>query len=72
MCLGAIYWARPDRVFYAATAATAASAGFDDAFIYTELAIAPHERQIPLLPLLSAAGDGPFVAWANNLARVAY
>jgi guanine deaminase len=37
MCLGAIYWARPARVFYASTAADAAAAGFDDAFIYDEL-----------------------------------
>jgi len=41
MCLGAIYWARPARVFFAATATDAASAGFDDAFIYEELKIAP-------------------------------
>src|SRR5207247_804573 len=41
MCLGAIYWARPARTFYAATAADAADAGFDDAFIYQELKIAP-------------------------------
>ena len=38
MCLGAIYWARPARVFYACVAADAAAAGFDDALIYEELA----------------------------------
>lgn len=37
MCLGAIYWARPDRVYFAATASDAADAGFDDSFIYEEL-----------------------------------
>src|SRR5882724_3989761 len=37
MCLGAIYWARPARVFFASTASDAAAAGFDDAFIYDEL-----------------------------------
>jgi len=46
MCLGAIYWARPARVFYAGVAADAADAGFDDAFIYERAAppagIAPH------------------------------
>src|SRR5690606_33338909 len=36
MCLGAIYWARPGRVFYAATQQDAAEAGFDDVFIYQE------------------------------------
>ena len=43
MCLGAIYWARPDRVFYAATASDAAAAGFDDSFIYEELKL----RRLP-------------------------
>jgi len=47
MCLGAIYWARPARVFFAATATDAASAGFDDAFIYEELKIAPGGRAFP-------------------------
>src|SRR5205807_2569137 len=51
MCLGAIYWARPARTFYAATAADAADAGFDDAFIYDELKIAPAARRIPMTQL---------------------
>src|SRR5579872_3632306 len=38
MCLGAIYWARPGKVYFACTAADAAAAGFDDAFIYEQLA----------------------------------
>src|SRR5712672_1096036 len=52
MCLGAIYWARIERVFFAATAADAADAGFDDAFIYDELKIAPAGRRIPMMQLL--------------------
>src|SRR6266403_992745 len=48
MCLGAIYWARTARTFYAATAADAAEAGFDDAFIYDELKIAPAGRRIAM------------------------
>src|SRR5580704_12282594 len=44
MCLGAIYWARPERVVYASTAADAATAGFDDAFIYEEIRRPPHGR----------------------------
>ena len=39
MCLGAIYWARLDRIYYANTKADAAAAGFDDSFIYDELAL---------------------------------
>src|SRR5258707_2258039 len=52
MCFGAIYWARPARIFFAATAADAAAAGFDDAFIYDELKMARAERRIPTAQLL--------------------
>lgn len=46
MCLGAIYWARPIRVVFAATRLQAASAGFDDDFIYREINLGHVERQI--------------------------
>ena len=46
MCLGAIYWARPKRVVYAATRGQAAAAGFDDEFIYQEIAVAEGKRKI--------------------------
>lgn len=48
MCLGAIYWARPERVFYACSRDDAADAGFDDEFIYQELEISPIERKISM------------------------
>lgn len=51
MCLGAIYWARPDRVVYACTRDDAAEAGFDDAFIYRELLLPLEQRTIPLTHL---------------------
>lgn len=47
MCLGALYWARPRRVVYAATRHEAADAGFDDAFIYREINVPVGERKIP-------------------------
>lgn len=47
MCLGALYWARPDRVVYAASRHEAAEAGFDDAFIYQEINLPDVERRIP-------------------------
>jgi guanine deaminase len=47
MCLGAIYWARPRRVIYAATRNQAADAGFDDDFIYREISLPFEERRIP-------------------------
>lgn len=63
MCLGAIYWARPARVFYAATAADAAAAGFDDAFIYAELKILPAARRLPMTQLLRDDSLKVFAAW---------
>jgi len=47
MCLGALYWARPRRVVFAATRHEAAEAGFDDALIYQEINVAPADRKIP-------------------------
>ena len=52
MCLGAIYWARPRRVFYGNTKQDAAAVGFDDQFIYDEIEKPLHERQIPMQELL--------------------
>ena len=55
MCLGAIYWARPARVFYAATAADAALFGFDDSFISRELQRPIAERKIPTQQMMRHA-----------------
>lgn len=63
MCLGAIYWARPARVFYASTSADAAAAGFDDGFIYEELKKAPALRTIPMLQMHRGASLVIFEAW---------
>jgi guanine deaminase len=63
MCLGAIYWARPARVFYAANAGDAASTGFDDAFIYEELKRLPADRRIPMTQLLREESLAAFSAW---------
>jgi guanine deaminase len=65
MCLGAIYWARPDRIFYAGTAADAAAAGFDDAFIYDELKRAHDTRRIPMTQLLRNESLTIFTTWQN-------
>jgi guanine deaminase len=57
MCMGAIYWARPDRVFYANTRHDAADTGFDDSFIYDELKKSLPERNIPVFKLWAAKED---------------
>jgi guanine deaminase len=72
MCLGAIYWARPDRIFYAATASDAASAGFDDSFIYDELKLAHSDRRIPFEQIMGEAGLQPFQEWTQKGDRISY
>jgi guanine deaminase len=72
MCLGAIYWARPAVVYYANTSADAAAAGFDDSFIYRQIATPISERSIAMirLPLGSAAAN--FDAWREAAGKTAY
>jgi guanine deaminase len=72
MCLGAIYWARPDRVFYAATASDAAAAGFDDSFIYEELTRAQADRRIPFESMMREEGLEPFREWNQKDNRIRY
>jgi guanine deaminase len=72
MCLGAIYWARPARVFYAATHQDAAAAGFDDGFIYKEISVAPGERAIPMVRVADQHATRPFEEWAARAGKVAY
>jgi tRNA(Arg) A34 adenosine deaminase TadA len=63
MCLGAIYWARPSRIFYACIAADAAAVGFDDAFIYDELRRGHQERRLPMQQLLREESLAIFSLW---------
>ncbi len=65
MCLGAIYWARPDRVFYANNREDAAAAGFDDDFIYRELNVPPEERKIPMEQLPVEEARQVFKQWKD-------
>lgn len=72
MCLGAIYWARPARVFYASTSADAAAAGFDDAFIYEDLKKTPALRKIPMLQMHREASLVIFAAWNQQQNKKPY
>ena len=63
MCLGAIYWARPDKVYYANEPADAAAVGFDDQFIYHEIELPKAERRIPFIALPVPNQDVAFKAW---------
>jgi len=66
MCLGAIYWARLDRVYYAATRHDASAAGFDDGHIYRELALPPQDRAIEMAQLLRKEALAIFGAWEDS------
>lgn len=72
MCMGAIYWARPNNVYYACTATDAAAVGFDDSFIYDELRIAPPARRIPMNQVLREESLVAFRTWDQNSNRVRY
>lgn len=72
MCLGAIYWARPARIYYGCTAQDAARSGFDDSFIYEELRLDPQGRRIPLLPLLRDEALAAFRAWDEKADKKPY
>jgi guanine deaminase len=72
MCLGAIYWARPDKVYYGNTRQDAAEIGFDDDFIYREIPLHPHERKYPLRPLLREEALKAFEDWSLKSDKIEY
>lgn len=72
MCLGAIYWARPERVFFAATHQEAAAAGFDDSFIYRQIAVPHSERSIPMIHVVDQHATQPFEEWSGKPDKTVY
>ena len=72
MCLGALYWARPARVFFAASHADAAAAGFDDAMILREMALPFERRQLRMMQIGGDEGMTPFDAWRSQEGKIAY
>jgi guanine deaminase len=72
MCLGALYWARPKRVVYAATRHEAAEAGFDDAFIYREINLEDGERRIPFVHRPVGEAGELFALWREKGNRKLY
>lgn len=63
MCLGAIYWARLSAAYFACNRFDAASAGFDDSFIYDEVDKLPEQRSIVMQQLVLPNADRPFMLW---------
>jgi guanine deaminase len=72
MCLSAIYWARLDGFFYGASREEAARGGFDDAFIYQEVALPPEQRGIPGTQIPLEENWHPFQEWMASLRKVPY
>lgn len=72
MCLGAIYWARPERVYYANTAEDAAKIGFDDAEIYREIPRPREERRILMIQMMRDAALEAFSVWVELPNKASY
>ncbi len=72
MCLGAIYWARPDNVYFACTRHDAAAAGFDDDFIYEELEKAHDQRRMKIESFMRDEAQIVFDEWKAKPDKVEY
>lgn len=72
MCLGAIYWAHLDHLYFGANKHDAAAAGFDDQFIYEELELPSGNRRLKTASLLEEEAKAPFTLWKNHEERIAY
>ena len=72
MCLGAIYWARPKKVYYACTREDAANIDFDDQFIYNEISKEINERKIPFINLLREDASVVFKNWTDKEDKIEY
>lgn len=72
MCFGAIYWARPAKIYYAARSADAAKIGFDDSLIYSEIQQPVAARKIPMVQLMRDEALKVFRAWEQKSDKVPY
>lgn len=72
MCLGAVYWAHLDKMYYGNTKADAKNIGFDDSFIYDEIELKPEQRRLLTTQLLPDEAIEAFKAWANTENKVEY
>ncbi|KRT16194.1 guanine deaminase [Pedobacter ginsenosidimutans] len=72
MCLGAIYWARIDKIYYANTKADAEHIGFSDKFIYEELDKPMENRSLPVIQLMRDEALSAFRLWETSPMRIEY
>jgi tRNA(Arg) A34 adenosine deaminase TadA len=72
MCLASIYWARIDKIYYAASRQEAAQAGFDDSLIYDEIPKKPEERIIPIVQIIPQEGGIVLKKWIETEGKIDY
>ena len=72
MCLSAIYWARIDHIYYANTREDAADIGFDDAFLYDEVAKPIEDRSLPMGHIVLSQAAEIFEEWRNKEDKIEY
>jgi tRNA(Arg) A34 adenosine deaminase TadA len=72
MCLGAIYWAHLDRLFYGNTKTDAKSIDFDDSFIYDEISLLPENRKLKSTRLLADESILAFELWSKTADKIKY
>lgn len=72
MCLGAIYWAHLDKLYFGNNKTDAKNAGFDDSFIYDELELKPENRRLPSEELLREEAIRTFQTWVNKEDKIEY
>lgn len=72
MCLGALYWAKVDTIYYGNTKADAASINFDDQFIYEELKKTLDQRKLPIKQLLREEAQQAFKLWEESGMKTEY
>jgi guanine deaminase len=72
MCLGAIYWARPSKLFFAAGREDAAKAGFDDSYIYTQIPLSIDNRDLPTKQFMCDEAKIVFDSWVELEQKIPY
>jgi len=72
MCLGAIYWARIETIYYANTKVDAENIGFSDKFIYDELDKPMKDRSLPIMQMMRDEAMEAFKLWGNSAMRIDY
>lgn len=72
MCLGAIYWAHIDKIYYANTKKDAQMIGFDDQFIYDEIALPMNSRKLQIEQILREEAQVAFRLWDQSDMKITY